>query len=213
MGATMSVFGGEQPEAAADPWAIPPNYKNPYWAQPETPFDALPVQEHPQWANDLPRFSTSAFRERASACSGKEACEPGTAPREHLLQCMRERGFVVLRMSAEEKAAVSRLYDTMREFFAHSVAEKQSMAPPQRIDGQRTQFSGYSQIHFDNRNNRRDPEYRDVFQVRPGEPQSVPWPEGFAMEEHAMAVYENMWTTACTSPSPSMVVFLSLLLF
>lgn len=159
--------------------------KNSYAGQPETAFDDLAVRDDVVCSEDLPRIRTCDLRGKLSAECARAA-----------VACLHARGFVVLKMTEAEHAATRQLYDTMAQFFDRPVAEKERLAPPARVDNSRTQFSGYSRIRFDNRDNRRAPEDRDVFQIRPGENTPVPWPADSPLADHSMAVYHSMWTIA-----------------
>jgi len=130
--------------------------------------------------------STDELKQSASSLSAHQA-----------FQCLRDRGFFIISLSEGEHSAVKGLYGEMEAFFAHSTSEKEQMAPPRRSEKGRTQFSGYSQIYFDNRDNLREPELRDVFQIRPGEADPVPWPSDGSLEEEAMRVYGALWEAAC----------------
>eukprot|EP01113_Clastostelium_recurvatum_P027933 TRINITY_DN3385_c0_g4_i1.p1 TRINITY_DN3385_c0_g4~~TRINITY_DN3385_c0_g4_i1.p1 ORF type:complete len:377 (+),score=83.58 TRINITY_DN3385_c0_g4_i1:274-1404(+) len=89
---------------------------------------------------------------------------------------------------------------TLREeaskYFSLSKDDKMSFgAPHQDESGKRAYFSGYSQIHFDNRDNRRDPEWRDVFQIRASERDHTPWPSS-SLKEAALRHYDQQWELA-----------------
>jgi len=53
--------------------------------------------------------------------------------------------------------------------------------------------SGYSLIHFDNRNNRRDPEWRDVYQVRLFEEGHIPWVSD-SFKQAVLDIYQSQWS-------------------
>ena len=85
----------------------------------------------------------------------------------------------------------SHYFDCIKEFLNRSKAEKAKyLAKPQELK------SGYSEIVFDNRDNLRDPEIRDVFQIRMGEEGPIPW---FSDEfkQRSYAHFERQWNISC----------------
>lgn len=52
--------------------------------------------------------------------------------------------------------------------------------------------SGYTELNFDNRDNIRDPEIRDVFQIRMGEEGFIPWPSD-EFKKKSYLQFERQW--------------------
>ena len=76
-------------------------------------------------------------------------------------------------------------------FFEREIDDKSKFSPA-RLHGERESFSGYSTIIFDNRDSIRDPEVRDVFQMRLFEAKKIPWPTS-EFEKAAFSLYQAQW--------------------
>lgn len=77
-------------------------------------------------------------------------------------------------------------------FLSQSQEQKEQYAA-EKVDGKRAFYSGYSLVHFDNRDNKRDREWRDVFQIRHHEDEKIPWPTD-SFKTATRKLYDNQWS-------------------
>lgn len=66
--------------------------------------------------------------------------------------------------------------------------------------------SGWTELFFDNRDNIRDPEIRDVFQVRMGEEGNIPWPSE-EVKKKVYSHFERQWKISCEIYNPNISNF------
>jgi len=174
-------MGGSQSSSA---WPAQLPEKNSYAHLKEHEYD-----DHPVWeASDLPFSPTYIDIGKLLQASNDELKEFG----EKITAGLAKDTFVVLKSNSETYQELINIRAAMKEFLSLSEEEKKKRAAPEAVDGQRAYYSGYSPLHFENRHNRRDKEWRDVFQLRLFEGGHIPWPsESFKVA--ATKHYESQW--------------------
>jgi len=157
--------------------------KQHYYMVPESPWDHLEISEKPPTLTPL-KVSTSTLYKVVE----QETCsEERTLLAKQILQAIKEQQFFVINLSETELRDEKEYFEDIKQFFSLTKEEKQKFrAEPQELK------SGWTELLFDNRDNLRDPEIRDVFQVRLGEEGNIPWPsEEFKVKTYRH--YERQW--------------------
>eukprot|EP01111_Echinosteliopsis_oligospora_P003095 TRINITY_DN1497_c0_g1_i2.p1 TRINITY_DN1497_c0_g1~~TRINITY_DN1497_c0_g1_i2.p1 ORF type:complete len:183 (-),score=42.14 TRINITY_DN1497_c0_g1_i2:10-558(-) len=126
--------------------------KNTHYSVPESEFDSHHISE------DDHQFITidcaSLFSYDVKSVGQK------------IVEAMRKDNVVVLKSSSDVYSKTVQLRKNIEDYLSLPLEKKKQFGNPEKKDGVRHYYSGYSQIHFENRDNIRDPEWRDVFQVR-----------------------------------------------
>jgi len=119
--------------------------KHSYWQVPESPFDDVPV------ALDFNIPRAIQFEEIGSRG-------------EDILQSLKTHGYCIIDIgNSQGEVPWNKLYKSAEEYFAH----------PNKKSTDKHCSAGYKLLHFPNRDNRRDPEKREVFQLYWGIPQDI----------------------------------------
>lgn len=159
-------------ETITSPWN--PSTKNPNYHVPETVFDDLP-----EWQGDQPPIEPLKFGLNEVIAWSQKSAEESAEFAQELLKGFQQHRLIVLQMSTEQ---VKEYYDLLRigqQFLSQPSADKKKEFYPTRTlqsvnpelsakrhpEGAEPLSSGYYDVHFDNRNNKRDEEWRDVYIV------------------------------------------------
>ena len=157
MGAAWSEEATPGKELTEEEYKAMMQSKLSYAHLPETQFDDLPVRRDDKNILSMPRIPVQ--------CLMRDQCEGGLPlddssrkQRAIAVQSLRERGFFIMKLSDESVGEIGALSKEMCDFFSRSTEEKEEIAGPLlvgRRGTRRLQYSGYSRIKFDNRDNRR----------------------------------------------------------
>jgi len=120
--------------------------KRDYYAKPESLFDDHPISTQPV---EFTRISV------------KDLLQHSEEVGERIIQALRTQRFFVISLPDEDMSTLEETFSHMEEFFSKPLKEKTPYFKYSDAD----HFSrvGYERIIFDNEENRRDPEERDVF--------------------------------------------------
>lgn len=111
---------------------------------------------------------------------------------DRIVQGLSKDNILILRNTPETYAKVVNGYKVAMEFLAMPEEHKKLVANPETVATKRTHHSGYSLIHFLNQSNRRDQEWRDVYQIRFSEEGHIPWPSD-SFKTASQELYNSQW--------------------
>jgi isopenicillin N synthase-like dioxygenase len=175
-------MGGAFSTASPTPTQLPE--KNTFAHLKEHEYD-----DHPVWdAPDLPFTPTRIDIEKILQGSQEELKELG----DKLIAGLKKDTFVVLKAPSGLYQETQDIREEIKSFFSLSDSTKKKVAAPELENGKRGYYSGYSPLFFENRHNRRDKEWRDVFQLRLYEEGHIPWPSE-TFKEVAVRHYLSQW--------------------
>eukprot|EP00009_Paramoeba_aestuarina_P014490 CAMPEP_0201539450 /NCGR_PEP_ID=MMETSP0161_2-20130828/70414_1 /ASSEMBLY_ACC=CAM_ASM_000251 /TAXON_ID=180227 /ORGANISM="Neoparamoeba aestuarina, Strain SoJaBio B1-5/56/2" /LENGTH=471 /DNA_ID=CAMNT_0047946847 /DNA_START=82 /DNA_END=1497 /DNA_ORIENTATION=- len=156
-------------------------------AVPEHLYDHLPIvndEETKKFADSLPRIDVNTLYSLKDEAELKKLGE-------NMVEQIQKHGVVVLKLDGTYKKTYDDFNQAIKKFFDKKVDEKMEHRSP---GDERKTYSGYSTIIFDNRDAIRDPEVRDIFQMRLAEVGQIPWPTE-EIERTAVALYTRQFTT------------------
>eukprot|EP01113_Clastostelium_recurvatum_P027931 TRINITY_DN3385_c0_g3_i1.p1 TRINITY_DN3385_c0_g3~~TRINITY_DN3385_c0_g3_i1.p1 ORF type:complete len:435 (+),score=95.06 TRINITY_DN3385_c0_g3_i1:31-1335(+) len=167
--------------------------KSTYYHHPESPYDDLPYHHDDHEDNNKEgEFKMTRISLQDLLKEGDDLTSVGDV----IVDALHRDSILFVQNTSEGQADMIALRDEAMKYFTLSKDDKMALgAPHQNDEGKRAYFSGYSQIHFENRDNRRDPEWRDVFQIRTSESDHIPWPSS-SLKEAALRHYEHQWGLA-----------------
>jgi len=111
---------------------------------------------------------------------------------ERVLEGLSKDNILIIQNNNEFNAKVKAAYEETKKFLSQSQDEKDEYSAEQ-IDKKRAYYSGYSLVYFENRDNKRDKEWRDVFQIRYCEEGHIPWPSD-TLKQASRQLYEAQWS-------------------
>lgn len=165
------------------------------------------TKEH--FAEDLPVWSKDGFEivkikvDELFAADEEKLKQIG----ERVVEGLSKDNIIILQNSNSFYENANNALSESKSFLSKSQEEKTKFKSDE-INGKRAFYSGYSLIHFENRDNKRDKEWRDVFQVRCSEEDHIPWPS----EEYKKAIlqhYGDQWSI-CVKVLHALALALSL---
>eukprot|EP01097_Dermamoeba_algensis_P001950 TRINITY_DN1768_c0_g1_i1.p1 TRINITY_DN1768_c0_g1~~TRINITY_DN1768_c0_g1_i1.p1 ORF type:complete len:450 (-),score=99.94 TRINITY_DN1768_c0_g1_i1:109-1458(-) len=184
MGATLSNISTSSKNSSENPWDNLPD-KNTNWAVPETIFDSLP-----EWKEDNPPINPLRIdmnklisiskqvldSERTGETLSENAQTELKAEAALLLSGLHDHRTIILSMSPEQASKHKALLSAWHPFLSQNDLQKKMEfeasrsyrlhhpeRPSKTAPGAEDFSSGYYQVHFDNRNNFRDEEWRNIW--------------------------------------------------
>eukprot|EP01117_Protostelium_nocturnum_P006293 TRINITY_DN2271_c0_g1_i2.p1 TRINITY_DN2271_c0_g1~~TRINITY_DN2271_c0_g1_i2.p1 ORF type:complete len:395 (+),score=121.66 TRINITY_DN2271_c0_g1_i2:365-1549(+) len=107
-----------------------------------------------------------------------------------MVDSFKSNGFFILDMKDEEGAKIfEESYAEVKKFFEQDYKEKFKFAYPHDL-------AGYSNIEFENNDNKRIPENRDIFAIRPHLDEKLAWPSQ-ELREKSMKCYSFLFEVTC----------------
>ena len=107
-----------------------------------------------------------------------------------MLDVVHKKGFFAIDLPLRDVVQIDKLYQIAAEFLRKSLEEKQEI-------GEKTfdmwEWVGYHRISFENYDNRRDPEERDVFAIRRKYVDKMDWPSDPNFREQSLLVYDFLY--------------------
>lgn len=158
---------------------------------PEEKNSSYSVKEH--FADDYPVLSQEGFDLVKLKVDDLFTSDPEKLKRigERVLEGLSKDNILIIQNSPDFDAKVKAAFNESKKFLSQSQAQKNAFKA-EEIEKKRAFYSGYSLIHFDNRDNKRDQEWRDVFQIRYGEEGHIPWPTD-EFKTATTQLYESQW--------------------
>jgi isopenicillin N synthase-like dioxygenase len=156
-----------QESSSHDPWKnLPP--KNANWQIPESIFDNVPIHSDHTLPFDFVKLEISSLLNISKLIQTNQTSPQIDEYAKLIIGGLQKNRFLSLMMSEEDKEAYEEYTTTWHKFFSNSLKEKENYKtqhPPKSDikDDPLTLRTGYEQIHFDNRGNCRDEEFRDIF--------------------------------------------------
>lgn len=109
-----------------------------------------------------------------------------------IVEGLSKDSILIIQNSPESYAKIECAAKEAKEFLSWPEDIKKQVANPETLSNKRAFYSGYSVLHFLNNSNRRDPEWRDVYQIRIKEDGHIPWPVD-SFKAASVELYKMQW--------------------
>jgi isopenicillin N synthase-like dioxygenase len=126
---------------------------------------------------------------------------------ERVIKGLSEDNILILHNDTPSHSLITAAAKEVKSFLTQSQEQKEECSA-EKENGKRLYYSGYSLIHFENRDNKRDQEWRDVFQIRFSELDHIPWPST-TFKSATTQLYESQWAI-CTQVMHALSLALNL---